>query len=97
MNLFTGQDKDFSKRVKKSDWSPTPPVVEQFRKDFEEGSTTKAIENHKHWKITSRRPTSVSRSNKPSIDNAEIIEITYRGDKNFEKRVISNILPSEYK
>lgn len=97
MDLFTEEDKDFSQRAKQSDWSPTPDIIEQFRKDFKNGNpTTEQVENHDDWKITGRRPTSISHSDGSRTEDAEILEATYRGDKDLENEVVSSIVPAEY-
>jgi hypothetical protein len=97
MSLFTKKDAEFCKKVKESDWTPTAPVLEHFRESFEDGwPTTKELENHGDWKITRRLPTGVSKLDGSHIDDAERISVKYCGDKNFEDRVISDILPLEY-
>lgn len=97
MNLFTEEDKDFSERVKESEWSPTPPVVEQFREDFKDGCpTTKQLEGHGDWEISSRLPTGVTKVDGTHIDDAELLEVEYCGDKDFNQSVISKFLSREY-
>jgi len=97
MSLFTKEDREFSQRAKESDWSPTPPVVEQLREDFHNGNpSTEEIENHSDWEITNRRPTTISREDAPSVE-AEIFKIKYRGDKDFETEIVPNeFVPREY-
>lgn len=97
MSLFTEEDVGFSEWVEEGGWSPTRPVLEQFREDFEGGCpTTEELENHDDWKITRRLPTGVSKLDGSHIDDAEKLEVRYCGDKTFDEDTISTFLPREY-
>jgi len=95
MSLFTEEDVEVCQKIKESDWSPTPESVEQFREDFENGNpTTEELENHEDWEITGRGKTTITSDG--STVQGEILEATYRGDKDLRKNVVSKIIPREY-